>query len=229
MKLIRIHNILVELERKPIKNMYLRILPPEGRVHISAPIRMSDEEINRFVASKEEWILKHQARMENRPAPRQYQYHSGEQVKLWGSTYTLILREGVTQNRVEIIGDEIILNIKSGSTEDMRRKLLKSWYRKALEAEIPFLIARWEQEMGVSSSGFVIRDMKSRWGSCNIRTKQICLNLQLAKLPMRCLEYVVVHELVHLLERNHNKVFQAYMDRYLPDWRIIKRELNGLE
>ena len=229
MKQIQIHNIQVELERKPIKNMYLRILPPEGSVHISAPLRMSDEEINRFVASKLEWIQKHQARMEHRPTPRQSQYVTGEQFKIWGSAYTLFLRDAVTKNRVEIIGDEIILHIKSGSTEEQRRKLLKDWYKRALEAEIPFLIARWEQKMGVSSSGFVIRDMKSRWGSCNIRTKQICLNLQLAKLPMRCLEYVVVHELVHLLERNHNKVFRAYMDRYLPDWRTIKRELNGLE
>lgn len=229
MKQIRINDIQIELEKKRIKNMYLRILPPEGRVYISAPMKMSEEEISRFVISKMEWILHQKAKLERRPFQPELQFITGEQLYIWGSTYHLLLREATSRNRIDIIGDEIILYTKSDSTREQREKLLNIWYRKALEAEIPFLLARWEKTIGVSSSGFHIRDMKTRWGTCNIRTKQICLNLQLARKPMKCLEYVVVHELVHLLEQSHNKVFKAYMDRFLPEWRSIKRELNGVE
>lgn len=226
MKQIWINDIRVELEKKRIKNMYLRILPPDGRVYISAPLRMSEEEIYHFVSSKKEWILLQQAKMERRPLKPELQYVTGERINIWGNAFTLLLKEAASRNRVEVIGDEIILYAKTDSTSKQREKLLKGWYRKALETEIPFLIARWEKVIGVSSLGFSIRDMKTRWGTCNIKTKQICLNLQLAKKPMKCLEYVVVHELVHLLERSHNKVFKAYMDRFLPEWRSIKRELN---
>ena len=229
MKQVWIDDIQVELEKKRIKNLYLKILPPDGRVHISAPLKMSDEEIARFVSSKREWILHQRAKMERRTPIPELKYITGEQFYIWGNAYSLLIREAVNRNRVDIIDDKIILFSKSDSTREQREKVLNNWYRKALEEEIPFLLARWEQIIGVSSSGFYIRNMKTRWGTCNIRTKQICLNLQLAKKPMRCLEYVVVHELIHLLEKSHNNVFKAYMDQFLPDWRSIKRELNKAE
>ncbi|MDF2905289.1 MAG: putative metal-dependent hydrolase [Herbinix sp.] len=229
MKQIWINDIPIDVEKKRIKNMYLRILPPDGRVHISAPLKMSEEEIQHFVYSKLNWIIDQKLRMERRPIQPDLQYVTGDTVSIWGIGYTLVLRETYSRNRIEVIGDEILLFVKNESTREQRERILNGWYKKALEAELPFLLARWERNIGVSSSGYKIRDMKTRWGTCNIRTKQICLNLQLAKKPMKCLEYVVVHELVHLLEKSHNQIFKGYMDRFLPQWRSIKRELNGVE
>ena len=229
MKIIMINNIPIELERKRIKNMYLRILPPDGRIHISAPMKMSEDEIRRFILSKEEWIRKHQLQIEKRHSNDNLEYITGEQLSIWGEPYRLVLKEGSSRNSVKVVGEEVILSCKAGSDTKQREHMMKQWYRKALEQEIPFLLARWEKNIGVKSYSWNIRDMKTRWGTCNIRTKNICLNLQLAKKPPSCLEYVVVHELVHLLERSHNHRFKAYMDLFLPNWRMIKRELNGLE
>jgi predicted metal-dependent hydrolase len=229
MKLIWISNIPIELEKKRIKNMYLRILPPDGRVHISAPMKMSEEEIYHFVDQKLSWIMVQQTKIKQRGTHQELQYITGEQINIWGCSYVLSVKEAMTRNHIEVIGDEILLYIKPESTREQREKLVNNWYKKALEAEIPFLIARWERTIGVSSSGYRIRDMKTRWGTCNIRTKKICLNLQLAKKPPKCLEYVVVHELVHLLEKSHNSVFKGYMDRFLPEWRRIKSELNMVD
>lgn len=229
MKNIVIHNIPIELERKQIKNMYLRILPPDGRVHISAPVKMKEEEIQAFVITKADWILRQQEKMERRHTQVPLTYTDGEELFIWGHRYQLLLREITTRSRIEVIGDDIILYTKKGSSTKEREKTLNEWYRKALENEIPFLLIRWEQRIGVKSNSYTIRDMKTRWGTCNIRTKNICLNLQLAKKHPKCLEYVVVHELVHLLEQSHNAVFKGYMDHFLPEWRKIKNELNGSE
>ncbi len=226
MKLIWINDIPIELERKHIKNMYLRILPPDGRVHISAPMKMSEEEIYHFVDRKLSWIKLQQIKIQHRHTNHELQYITGEHITIWGCSYELMLKDTSTRNHIKVVGDEILLYMKPDSTREQREKLMNTWYKKALEAEIPFLLARWERNIGVASSGYHIRDMKTRWGTCNIRTKKICLNLQLAKKPPKCLEYVIVHELVHLLESSHNSVFKGYMDRFLPEWRKIKSELN---
>jgi predicted metal-dependent hydrolase len=154
-------------------------------------------------------------------------YATGEEIFVWGRKLTLIVNEVSVCNSIQIDSDKLILSIKKGSTIEQRQKFLSEWYRKALQQEIPDLIAKWEQIIEVKSSGFTIRDMKTRWGTCNIRSKNICLNLQLAKKPPKCLEYVIVHELVHLLEKSHNSIFKGYMDKYLPQWRAIKKELNN--
>jgi len=229
MKQIMIHNVSVELEKKRIKNMYLRILPPDGRVHISAPMKMSEDEIIHFVEGKLEWIRYHQDKISRRPTHQQLQYMDGDSIFIWGRNYRLHLKEAISRGKIEVIGDEVILYCKKDSTSEQREKQMNQWYKKSLEAEIPFLIARYEQIIKVQSNSYNIRDMKTRWGTCNTRTKNICLNLQLAKKAPHCLEYVVVHELVHLLERSHNAVFKSYMDHFLPEWRKIKKELNGAE
>ena len=226
MKYLDINGISIELEKKRIKNMYLRILPPDGRVHVSAPLRMSDAEIKRFVLSKLDWIMIQQIKVQNRNTNQEHSYITGEKLDVWGSKMTLIVREDSTRNTVKLSEDSVILETKKGSSVIQREKLVKEWYRNSLIQEIPSLLLKWEERIGVKSTGFNIRDMKTRWGTCNIRTKNICLNLQLAKKPPICLEYVVVHELVHLLERSHNAVFKAYMDKFLPQWRMIKKRLN---
>lgn len=227
MKQISINGIPIEVEKKRIKNMYLRILPPDGRLHISAPLRMSEEEIRRFVLSKQEWIMRQQAKISRLPARQEPEYISGEEIFVWGKLYQLEIREVLRYSRVEAAEDKVILYAQPGSTKEQRERLLNQWYRKRLEAEIPRLMEQWERIIRVKASGWIIRNMKSRWGSCNIRTGKICLNLQLAKKPYDCLEYVVVHELVHLLEGSHNAVFKGYMDRFLPQWRRLKKILKN--
>ncbi|MGF7144684.1 hypothetical protein HNQ56_003116 [Anaerotaenia torta] len=236
MKQIDINGITAELERKRIKNMYLRVLPPDGRVHISAPLRMNEEIIRRFVLSRREWILRQQAKISRLPLLRETEYVTGDEVFVWGRSFRLEVREGSFRSKASFeryspsdpAKEKVILWIRPGSTMEARKRILHQWYRELLEAEIPRLIKKWEKVIGVRVGSFVIRDMKTRWGSCNIRTGRICLNLQLAGKPFECLEYVVVHELVHLLEKSHNSVFKGYMDRFLPNWRTLKRVLNGL-
>ncbi len=171
-----IDGIAVEIVRKNIKNMYLRVLPPEGRVVISAPIRMSEKTIRKFIESKYDWIQKQQKKILKR--------------------------------------------------QEENMEIIDSKKRETLIDDISKLITQWENIIGVKASAFTIRDMKTRWGSCNIRTHKLCFNLQLAKKSPECVEYVVVHELVHILEGSHNKVFKGYMDRFLPNWRQLKKELN---
>lgn len=229
MKLIWMNNIPIELEKKRIKNMYLRILPPDGRVHISAPLRMSEEEITHFISRKLSWIILQQDKLRRSPVSKELQYITGEQLSVWGRSYTLRLNNDSLRNYIEVAGHELLLDTKPNRMREHREKLLREWYKKEMEERIPSLLTKWEARIGVSSNSYRIRDMKTRWGSCNIRTKQICLNLQLAKMSPECLEYVIVHELVHLLEKSHNQVFKSYMDLFLPDWRSIKRKLNQME
>lgn len=227
MKYIFVNDIEIELEKKKIKNMYLRILPPDGKVHVTAPYRMSEAEIKQFILSKIDWIQKQKEKVSNRHTHQVMNYVSGEEVYLWGQRYQLelIYKEGHSSLRLE--GNVCILTIKKDTTVEQKKHIVDLWYREVLKQTIPSLMLKWEQKLGVTSSGFTIRDMKTRWGTCNIRTKNICLSLQLAKKHPRCLEYVVVHELVHLLESSHNSVFKGYLDHYLPEWRIIKKEMNG--
>jgi predicted metal-dependent hydrolase len=229
MKQIIINNIPIELEKKRIKNMYLRILPPDGRVCISAPTKMSEDEIKRFVLSKIDWIELQQRKLKERHTHQQMEYVSGEELYIWGKKFILNITQTQAHHTISFEGDKLVLHVKEGSTTEQKARIMDGWYRKALEQEIPSLITKWERIIGVKSNSWNIRDMKTRWGTCNIRSKNICLNLQLAKKPPKCLEYVVVHELVHLLERSHNSVFKGYMDQFLPQWRNIKKELNGSE
>lgn len=227
MKPLNINGMQIELERKRIKNMYLKIIPPDGRLHVSAPIRMGEEEIRSFILSKQDWINGHLIKLQQRELPKPMDYVTGDEIEIWGAKYQLkVLDKENTRSKIMIMGDNIHLYVKNDSTHLQREKAIKQLYRKELENEIPSLISKWENMIGVKSSGWNIRDMKTRWGTCNIRSRKICLNLQLAKKAPKCLEYVVVHELVHLLEKSHNRVFKGHMDQFLPDWRNIKKELN---
>lgn len=229
MKQLVINNIRIDIEKKKIKNMYLRVLPPEGRVTISAPIRISEENIKKFALSRIDWIEAQQKKLQNRHINVEMMYVTGEDVYVWGKKYCLKVISPSAVNSVRIDGDSLLLEVKKISTPEQRAKILDACYRGALAQEIPVLVAKWERIIGVKANAWSIRDMKTRWGTCNIRDKKICLNLQLAKKHPKCMEYVVVHELVHLLEKSHNSRFKAFMDKFLPGWRRIKAELNGKE
>lgn len=226
-KKIIVSNIEIDINRKNIKNMYLRVSGHDGRVSISAPLRMKNEEIIKFVTNKIQWIEKQKRKFENSNIQYKYDYVDGEIHYLWGKPYVLRIVTG-SKCRTDIIDDSFILTIKNDCTAEQREKLLTEWYRRQLKDKLPVLFDKWEKIIGVHAESVSIRNMKSRWGSCNTRDKRISINLQLAKRPIMCLEYVVVHELVHLLEASHNHIFKGYMDKYLPEWRGIKRTLRSV-
>lgn len=228
MKYLIINDISIGLERKRIKNMYLKVQPPDGHVLITAPLRMSEEEIRGFVLTKLDWIVLQQERLRQRHTGSPLNLVTGDEIYLWGQKYTLEVIPKAGRPKLNLAGDRLILSVPGDSTEEQRKKVLDLWYKEQLLSQIPFLIMKWEKIIGVKAEGFTVRDMKTRWGTCNIRTRKICLSLQLARKKPECLEYVVVHELVHLLEHSHNSTFKAYLDRFLPEWRSIKKEMNGM-
>ncbi|HWT73855.1 MAG TPA: SprT family zinc-dependent metalloprotease [Mobilitalea sp.] len=227
MKYIIINNLSIELERKKIKNMYLKILPPEGRIHITAPLRMSEDEIRKFVITKLDWIRKQQDKLAQRHSHQEMNYLTCEEIYVWGEKYCLSVVVNTGRPGIQLEGNQLRLFVKEDSTQLQRKHMVDTWYKEALVRAVPLYIEKWEGIIGVKSNSFSIRDMKTRWGTCNIRTKNICLSLQLAKKPPRCLDYVVLHELVHLLESSHNHVFKGYLDHYMPEWRNIRKEMNG--
>lgn len=230
MKTIRFMDFDIELERKKIKNMYLKILPPDGRIHISAPVRMSNEIIYNFIMQRQDWIRDKQRKLQSKGIAKQQAditYTDGDIIYFLGGEYSLSINEGAKAG-ISIRQSELVMTTSKNSTAEQRKRLLDKWYKENLTEVINRLLQKWEPVIAVKADGFTVRSMKSRWGSCNIRTKRLCFSLQLAQKAGPCIEYVVVHELVHLLEGSHNRVFKAYMDSFLPNWRNIKKELNGL-
>ncbi len=189
---------------------------------------MSDEKIRVFVASKISWIKMHQLKFAGQQSKPEMQYNSGEKIYIWGKEHELIIEYSNKNHPISVAHNTFILTVKSESTTKQREKLVNEWYRDELKKVIPSMLATWQSRMGVEAKEFRIKNMKTRWGTCNTIEKRIWLNLQLAKSPIECLEYVVVHELTHLLERLHSKNFIAYMDNFLPNWRKTKKELNSL-
>lgn len=216
----------VEVIKKEIRNMHLYVLPPSGKVRVSAPLGVSEKTIRLFVASRLPWIKKQISRLENRPTQPESEYVSGETHYLWGQGYCLEVRHSNAAGRIETGDGSLILAVRENSTAGQRENVLNAWYRKQIKAKVRELIEKWEPVIGVKVSEFGVKNMKTRWGTCNTGARRIWLNLQLAKKPLCCLEYVVVHELAHLIVRDHGPAFAALMDRHLPDWRRIRAGLN---
>ena len=225
---LKISNIEIEVQKKKIKNLHLSVLPPKGKVRVSAPQNMNEDAIRMFVITKISWIKKQQEKFKNQPRQSEREYVSGESVYLWGNRYRLEVIYSNTCNDIQIKGDKLIFQVREASTPEQRANVLNAWDRENIKKEIPPLLEKWQGIIGVTALEWGVKNMKTRWGTCNIKDKRIWLNLQLAKKHPQCLEYVVVHELVHLIEKKHNKAFIAYMDEFLPDWRTTKDELNGL-
>ena len=260
--------------RKNIKNMYLRVCPPEGDVRVTAPFRYTDAQIAAFVQAKVDWIRKQQEQIRRRPARTEHRYETGELFYVWGAPCRLLVAEkgenafpagtradgamapgldevgfagDFTGNRrwtdvdadvlkwadwfctksgaVVRCGDTLYMEVIHYASLEDRKKLLTEWYRRQMQQAVPEVLARCEARMGLHANEWRIRDMKTRWGTCNIRERRIWLSLHLAKYPPQCLEGVITHELVHLLERGHNKRFYHFMDLFYPDWRTVKKML----
>ena len=219
----------VELERKSIKNIYLRVVPPAGTVRLSAPKRATLEELARFVAKHRAWIEEKQAKIAAKPLPSARRFLSGERFFVWGEPLQLTVKFGRGCNIVLRDGSRLILSLKAQETESSpaeREALLNEWYRRELARAVPPLLARAETIVGKSAAEWRIKNMKTKWGTCNIRARRIWLNLQLAKYPVSCLEYIIIHELAHLWEHYHNAHFKSLMDKFCPDWRERKKLVN---
>lgn len=221
-----IAGIPLTIEKKKIKNIYLKVLPPNGKVVISAPKRMKQRAVEEFVMAKRDWILEKTKKYENRKVQEELQYKTGEQILFFGKTYPLEVFATARQKKVVLADEKIQMYIEEDSTKEQREKCLNEWYRKQLKLVIPELVRKWEPVIKVSVKEWKVKNMKTRWGTCNIVAQRIWLNLQLAKASPKCLEYVVVHEMIHLLERNHNERFYGYMDVFLPEWKKLRKQLN---
>lgn len=219
-----IENITVTVEKKNIKHMYMRILPPNGDVKISAPSHISDREIIDFVKSKKDWILKKQKYIIENDIAAPYKYDNGEKHPLWGKEYELQLISNVNAKNAFVMDDKIYLPIPKRSTIEKRKNILDELYRAELKKAIPGVLDKCSKIVGRNPTDITVRKMKN-WGNCKQNGK-ITLNLNLAKKDMECLEYVMIHELCHLIEFNHGKGFKRLMDKFCPNWKKIKKRLN---
>jgi predicted metal-dependent hydrolase len=205
------------------------LYPPEGRVRVSAPIHLSEAELLEAIRSKLPWIERHKARLTNQVQQPALAYVSGDQVDYLGQRYHLQLIEAPGRPQVEFGVDHTLrLYLRPSGNRAQREGVLIEWYRAQLKALIPPLIAQWEPQIGVQVADWGVRRMKTRWGSCNTQARRIWLNLALARYPTDYLEYVVVHEMVHLLERGHTARFYAYLDQFLPGWGAIREALKDM-
>lgn len=223
---IELGDISLQVLRKNIKNVHLSVHPPQGRVTISAPLSMDLETIRLFGISKLGWIRKQQARMRNqkREAPREY--ITRESHYYLGKRYLLKVIESKQASRVVLRHDKIEFYVRPKMKRKQKEFLLQFWYRQQLRKIIEPRIEKLEKKLHVRVADVGIRTMKTKWGTCNTKAKRIWLNTELAKKPLESIEYVLVHEMVHLLERKHNKRFIAYMDQFLPKWKYLRDALN---
>ncbi len=227
MEKIKISNIEIEIQKKNIKRMYIYVLPPMGNVRVSVPQNIDADSVRTLLMTKIPWIRKQKEKLLNQPQHLDNKYVSGEDIYLWGRHLRLEVSHDHKRNQISVEGNRLLLNLRELRTPKYREGVLNQWYRMQLKKEIPILLEKWQKEIGVVVFHWGVRNMKTRWGTCNIKAKRIWLNLQLAKRPYQCLEYVLVHELVHLLEKNHTKIFMNHMDTFIPEWREIKNQLNS--
>lgn len=224
---IAVGDLTVDVVRKRIKNLHLAVYPPDGRVRVAAPLLVSDEAVRAAVLTRWSWIKRQQARLAEQARYSPREYVTGESHYFQGHRYLLNVIEQDAPPRVALRNQTTIdLTVRPGSDRDRRARVMETWQRARLKELIPPLVAKWEPHLGVSVAEWGVKRMKTKWGTCNIQARRIWLNLDLIQKPPHCLEYVVVHEMVHLLERSHGPRFVALLDQHLPTWRRSKDALK---
>lgn len=225
---IELGDIAVDVVRKDIKNLHLSVYPPIGRVRISAPLRMNLDTIRVFALSKLRWIRQQRKKMQaqERETPREYLDRESHYV--WGKRYLLEVIESDAVPLVELKHGIMFMRVRPGTSPKQKQAMIEVWYRRQLKQAVPALIATWEPLMGVNVERFHVQRMKTQWGSCSPDSRSIRLNTDLAQKPRECLEYIVVHEMVHLLEPTHNSRFITLMDSFVPQWQFYRDALNRL-
>jgi len=217
-----------ELTRKRVKNINLRIHPPDGRVTVSAPLRMSEARIVEFVAAKADWIRQHQARIASLPPRPELRYESGEEHRFLGADHRLEVRPASGQRPgAEAVEGRLIVHARDPLDRAEIKRHLDRLYRRELQARLDELVPAWSARLGVATQTVRIRAMKRKWGACRPLRRDIVFNLELAKQPPAAIDYVVLHELAHLLEPSHGPRFQAILTEHMPDWRAVETALNG--
>ena len=222
----------VQLQRKTIKHLHISVMPPDGQIRVAAPESMTETAIRMAVIHRIPWIRKQQANFAKQVRQSTREMISGETHYLWGRRYRLeVIELDTIQNiahSVKLKGGKLILIISTGTSTADKSKILNEYYRTRLKARAPDLIHKWSEQIDVTASGWQVQKMKTKWGSCNIEEGRILLNLELAKKPLLCLEYIIVHELLHFKERQHNDRFKALLDTHMPDWRSRRDLLNRM-
>lgn len=231
---IFVGDIEVAVEKKKIKNMHIYIKPPCGEVLCTAPKYVSDKTIREFVLSKEDFIIQNVEKMRANPVTPNPLYEDGDKIAVWGEIYTLFVKEGTCytmelKTADESVTDEntAVLTVRAGCTSEQKEHFMKEWYREELAERVNVLLPKWEAYTGLNCSSWQSKNMKTRWGSCNTGTKKIWLNVKLAEHPPECLEYVMLHELAHTRVPNHGTEFKAILNEYMPEWKEIRKRLNG--
>ncbi len=226
--IINVDDIKVEVRFKKIKHVYLRVKSPDGKVLVCAPKHLKTGDVRDFVLARLGWIRKQAGWIQARENTAFCEFLEGEIHYVWGKKYLLTLREKEQAPSVMLDNEKMVLTTRSGADLDKRLAVVEKWHRDQIRIKAPDLIRKWEKIMGVEVEKLFVRRMKTRWGSCNIRKRTIRLNTSLAAKPMECLEYIVVHEMVHLLEPSHNGRFKGLMDKFLPAWPHYRRMLNNM-
>jgi predicted metal-dependent hydrolase len=225
---IIVSGVTVQVVRKPIKNLHLGVYPPHGRVRVAAPLRVSDDAVRLAVVGKLGWIKRQRARFEAQPRQSVREMVSGESHHVFGRRYRLRVVYVLGPAKVVLVGKATMeLRVAQDASTEQRLRLLQGWYRQRLRERLEPLLKKWQKALGVEVAGCGIKRMKTKWGSCSAEARRIWLNLELAKKPVQCLEYLIVHELAHLIERHHNDRFTALMDEHLPDWKARRALLNA--
>lgn len=217
----------IEVVRKDIRNLHVGVYPPSGRVRVAAPRHLDDSAVRLAVVTRIGWIRRQQASFERQERQSEREFVTGESHYVEGRRYRLSITEAEGLPEVKIVGSQTLkMFVRPGTDRERREAILMGWYRERLREHSSMLLAKWERRVGVQVSELRIKRMKTRWGTCNVGAKRIWLNLELAKKPPVCLEYILVHEMVHCLERHHNAAFRLLMNRLLPTWQQCRKELN---
>jgi predicted metal-dependent hydrolase len=225
---LKVGGLAVEVVRKDIKNLHLGVYPPHGRVRVAAPLVVNDEAVRLAVIDKLGWIKRQKAKFAEQPRQSQREMVNGESHYVLGRRYRLRVHEHDSPPRVAVRGiSSLDLFVRPGTSADQREVVLLRWQREQLKALIPPFLEKWQPILGVQVAAWGIKKMKTKWGSCNAAARRVWFNLELAKKPVQCLEYIVVHELVHLLERHHNERFTALVEAHVPTWRQARELLNS--
>jgi len=225
---MRVAEFDVEVEHKGIKNVHLAVYPPDGRVHISVPDYMKDDEVSMYLFTKLSWIRKQREKVLGQERQDEREYVSGESHYLFGRRYLLKVIPTTGRTHIEKKVKYLEMYIRTGTSTERRKSLLEEFYRQELRQVLESLVNKWAKEMNEPSSIFEwsILLMQKQWGSCITSERKIQFNLLLSRVPLRCIEYIVVHEITHLKEHKHNKNFVSILDGYLPDWHLRKKELD---
>ena len=225
--IITVNDLPVKVIRKKIKNLHLAVYPPDGWVRIAVPDIIDDEAVRLAVMSKLGWIKRQQKSFEDQPRQSARELITGESHYYLGKRYLLDVCRSDDRPSVELKNKKtLVLNINEQNGLEQRERLLVNWYRREMKRLLPRIIQKWEIKSGLKVGAYGIKRMKTKWGSCNPNQKRIWLNLELIKKPINCLEYIVVHEMVHFLERTHNDKFTGHMDQIMPQWRTLRDDLN---